>query len=223
MIAYKFLRDGQVGPFSGVRWPPAGEWLLASATGAPGRPCVDRVHACRIEDLPDWMDSELWRVELAGDVAVECGKLVADRGRLLQRVEVWDAAFMVAFAEACTLRARDAALTALEPGSPVPEALAASDDAHAIAVVCGRLSGLGTRDQRAAGYAGDAGRHVLGAIAEPATAPTHAAVNAFIACHAAAFAEDDLGAVGREREWQVSWLARRLGVRPEHRPRPGAG
>ena len=212
MIAYKFLRDGQVGPFSGVRWPQGGEWLHATATGAPARACVDGVHACRVVDLPEWMDHELWRVELGGDVTVDCGKLVAERGRLVERIEVWDAALMAAFAEACALRARDAALIVLAPGSPAHDALASCHTAEDLAAACGRLAGLAPGEERAAGYAGDTARHVLGAIADPSTAPTHAAVNGFIASHAAAFAENDLGAVGRERAWQADWLAQRLGV-----------
>ena len=38
-----------------------------------------------------------------------------------------------------------------------------------------------------------------GVGAEPVTAPTHAAVNGFIAAHAAAFAEDTLAVVSRAR------------------------
>ncbi len=213
MIAYKFLSDGRVGPFSGVRWPPPGEWLQATAAaGTHARACMDRIHACRVEDLPEWMDSELWRVELDGDVTVDCGKLVADRGRLVERVEAWDAALMAAFAQACALRARDAALTVLAAGSPTREALESCHTAEDLAAACAQLADADPDETRAAGYAGDAARHVLGALAEPSTAPTHAAVNAFIASHAAAFAEGDLGAVGRERAWQADWLARRLGV-----------
>jgi hypothetical protein len=209
VIAYKFLCDGRVGPFSGVRWPQAGEWLHASGGR---RACEGRIHACRLEDLADWMDSELWRVELDGDVAVDCGKLVADRGRLVERVAIWDAALMAQFAEACALRARDAALTVLPAGSPAHEALAACSDAETLATACAALDGLPAAEERAAGYAGDAARHVLGARAAPATAPTHAAVNGFIASHAAAFAQDDLTAVQRERAWQTGWLAQRLGL-----------
>jgi hypothetical protein len=211
VIAYKFLAGGRVGPFSRVTWPAPGEWLDADA-GAPARACERRIHACRAEDLAEWMDTELWRIELDGDVAVDCGKLVADRGRLVERMDVWDAAFMTAFAEACALRARDAALTVLEPGSAAHEALAACEDAQALAAACAGLQGLDAQAERAAGYAGDAARHVLGAIAEPATAPTHAAVNGFISAHAAAFAQDDVGAVDGERAWQAAWLAQRLGI-----------
>ena len=208
MIAYKFLADGQVGPFSGARWPAAGEWL--QATGG-GRACERRVHACRVEDLPEWMDHELWRVELDGDVLVDCGKLVADRGRLVERVAAWDAGLMARFAEACALRARDAALTVLAAG-PARETLAACDSAELLAAAVAALDGLDAGATRAAGYAGDAARHVLGARAEPATSPTHAAVNGFIAAHAAAFAEDDLAAVERERAWQAAWIAQHAGL-----------
>ena len=215
MIAFKFLRDGRVGPFSGVRWPPPGEWLHA----VPGADtCEGRVHACRGQDLPEWMEAELWRVELDGDVHVDCGKLVADRGRLVERIAVWNADFMAAFAQACTLRARDAALLVLAPegvSAPARAALQRATDAQHIAAVAADADLVGPLDPqgtRAAGYAGDAARHVLGARAQPATAPTHAAVNGFIAAHAAAFAEDDLGAVERERAWQAAWIAHHAGL-----------
>lgn len=207
MIAYKFLRAGRVGRFSGVWWPAPGEWLQG---GGGERACEPRVHACRLEDLPEWMDQELWRVELDGRVAVDCGKLVADRGRLVERIEAWDAAFMAEFAQACALRARDCALTVLPAGSPAHIALAACGDAEQLAAAVSLLGTRDARDERAAGYAGDAARHVLGARRQPATAPVHAAVNGFIAAHAAAFAQRDVSAVRGERAWQVEWLARRL-------------
>jgi hypothetical protein len=213
VIAYKFLRDGRVGAFSGVRWPPAGEWLHATTTGEGGVTCADRVHACRVEDLAEWMDSELWRVELGGDVTVDCGKLVADRGRLVERVEAWDPALMAAFAEACALRARDGALTVLDPGSPAHNALATCESAEQLATTCAQLGELDADEERAAGYAADIAGHTLRARAEPSTAPMHAAVSGFIAAHAAAFAADDVGAVAGERAWQAEWLAGRLGVR----------
>lgn len=212
MIAYKFLREGRVGPFSGVAWPAEGEWL--QATGGVGA-CSPRLHACRVEDLPEWIDHELWRVELDGDVRVDCGKLVADRGRLLERVAVWDAELMAAYAEACALRARDAALTLL-PGGRAREALAGCQTAEQLAATAAALATeeLDSDEARAAGYVGDAARHVLGARSAPATAPTHAAVNGFIAAAAAAFAEDDLGAVARERAWQADWIAARADLQP---------
>ncbi len=209
MIALKFLRAGGIGPFSGVRWPADGEWLWATEGGGT---CLGRVHACRAEDLPDWIDDELWRVELDGDVRVDCGKLVADRGRLVERVDAWDVAVMAEFAEACALRARDAALAALGPG-PARDALASCTTGAQLAAAATRQDGLDEAEARAASYAGDAARHALAVRDEPAAeAPAHAAVNGFIAAHAAASAGDDRGAVARERAWQAAWLARRLAL-----------
>ncbi|TMB29276.1 MAG: hypothetical protein E6J62_16375 [Deltaproteobacteria bacterium] len=62
MIAYKFLAAGRTGPFTGYVWPER-QWVDApsSREGAG-------VHACRIADLPFWIDHELWQIELAGPV-----------------------------------------------------------------------------------------------------------------------------------------------------------
>ena len=208
MIAYKFLREGRVAPFSKVTWPAPGAWLQAVGGG---RACDGRVHACRPEDLPDWMDTELWRVELDGDVRVDCGKLIADRGRLLERVEAWNAARAAGFADACTLSARDSALAVLSPG-PVRAALEAGTTPGQLVAAAAGAAGLPGREARAAGYVGDTARHALGARSDPATAPVHAAVNAFIAAHAAAFAAGDVAAAPREREALARWLAERLGL-----------
>lgn len=209
MIAYKFLRAGRVGPFSGVTWPVPGEWLHA---GGGARACERRVHGCRVGDLPEWIDHELWRIELDGDVALDCGKLVAGRGRLVERIAPWDAELMAAYAEVCSMRARDCALTVLAADSPGHAALAACADAEQLAAAVTVLGPLDARDERAAGYAGDAARHVIGARSDPPTAPVHAAVNGFVAAHAAAFAQDDVSAVERERAWQSDWIARRLAL-----------
>jgi hypothetical protein len=109
VIAYKFLSRGAVGPFSGFRWPTpeggaAGAWVQATP--------VDGIHACRPSDLPYWIDEELWMAELSGAVRVMHHQVVASSGRLLERVEAWDAlARAFAFDCAATLRAHvDSAL-----------------------------------------------------------------------------------------------------------------
>jgi hypothetical protein len=104
MRAYKFLRPGRVGPFSGFEWP-AGEWVEAGG----GELCVRGIHACRLEDLPYWITRELWEIELDGAVHEEARKLVAERGRLVRRVEGWDSDAGRRFAEACAERARERA------------------------------------------------------------------------------------------------------------------
>jgi hypothetical protein len=103
VIAYKCLRSGGVGPFSAFRWPlPAdgpGAWVAAEP-----RACASGIHACRVEQLPYWLNWELWEVELAGAVGDTGRKLVAARGRLMRRVEEWDHAMQDAFCRACADR-----------------------------------------------------------------------------------------------------------------------
>jgi hypothetical protein len=95
--AYKFLAAGAVGPFSGFRWPTGtpGPWV----EGEP-HPCASGVHGCLVGHLPYWLHEELWEVELDG--ALPAGrKLVAPRGRLLRRIEQWDAGCARSYADAC--------------------------------------------------------------------------------------------------------------------------
>ena len=90
MIAFKFLRADGTGPFSGFAWPlpdgGPGEWV-----GAEVDPCRTGVHACRPSDLPYWIGARLYAVELGGQITEQADKVVAERARLLRRVEAWDA------------------------------------------------------------------------------------------------------------------------------------
>jgi hypothetical protein len=102
VIAYKLLRPGRVGPFSGVVWPPPGEWLEAAQLDA----CRSGIHATTAGQLPLWLGlGELWEVEL-GDAVVEERKVVARRGRLRRRIDAWDEAAQAAFTAACAAEAR---------------------------------------------------------------------------------------------------------------------
>jgi hypothetical protein len=104
VIAYKFLGSDCTGRFSGFAWPlpvreAPGVWVEA----APSR-CASGVHACRVSDLPFWIDATLWRIELAGPVVEAERKIVAPRGRLLERLASWDSAAMRGFGFACSDR-----------------------------------------------------------------------------------------------------------------------
>ncbi|HEX2086400.1 MAG TPA: hypothetical protein VHF89_12005 [Solirubrobacteraceae bacterium] len=117
MLAYKFLRAGAVGPFSGVAWPQPrggapGEWVEAAGGTSV---CRRGVHACRLEDLPRWIGRELWAVELRGGVLETPYKVVAPAGRLARRIDAWDDRAAAAFAEACIERVR--ALAASGPAA----------------------------------------------------------------------------------------------------------
>jgi hypothetical protein len=100
---YKFLDPGAVGRFSGYPWPESGEWV---ATEGRLDPCRNGIHACRAADLPHWIGAELWQVELGGEVLEYGDVVVAQRGRLVRRVEGWTAEVAAEFAAACAENVR---------------------------------------------------------------------------------------------------------------------
>jgi hypothetical protein len=102
--AYKCLRPGRIGPFSGFSWP-VGAWVEAEDSEL----CLRGIHACRTEDLPYWLTEELWEIELDGEVERQPRKLVAGRGRLVHRIETWTPAVAGRFAEACAVRTEERA------------------------------------------------------------------------------------------------------------------
>ncbi len=111
-LAYKFTRPGAVSPFRDHAWV-LGEWL--EVEGELGL-CSNGVHACRVEALPRWLDDELWRVEVDEIQDEREGLLVARRGRLLERVDGWDAEASHELAHTCVARA-------LELARRVPDSL----------------------------------------------------------------------------------------------------
>jgi hypothetical protein len=109
--AYKVLIDGRSG-FTGWRWPlpddgGPGEWVVAS--GSPEL-CFNGIHACTVDQLPQWLGEELWTIELGGEVVRTAAALVASKGRLLGRVEAWGATAQAAFGQDCAQRAHQAAI-----------------------------------------------------------------------------------------------------------------
>jgi hypothetical protein len=232
MIAYKFLCAGAVGLFSRLAWPlPAngrpGAWVVADG---PLQVCRNGIHACGPEGLIDWIDAELWRVEL-GEPAIETDAgLVAPRGRLLGRVGEWDDDAARALAAACVGRTREAAAAALERAGRAGDAdeLARAGDPDALA---GRARALarGAPPETAdpLGFVADAVAMSRGAMPDsailarlaPPTAAAIAANVAFTAARAAGRARELAGGPGgfdagyaQERAWQLAWLHARLGI-----------
>lgn len=103
MRALKALRSGAVGPFSDFRWPTPGDGPGAWVDADPS-PCATGIHACLPEQLPLWLQDELWEIELDGAVTPLARKLVAERGRLVRRVDSWDARALAAYGAACCAR-----------------------------------------------------------------------------------------------------------------------
>jgi hypothetical protein len=216
---YKFLAAGGIGRFSGYRWPlPAGDRPGALVSvGGDLDACRRGLHACRVRDLPYWLDDELWAAEAAEPVVEYDGVLVARRARLLWRVEAWNPQAGADFALACTVRARDHAVLALRRAGLEREAGALErcaglgDIQRAVAAMPG-----GHPAVQVAGYASDAA----------ANAPASPLVIALITARAAGAALGPAGAAAgyrAERDWQAHWLAQRLRLDAPDRPPPGRG
>ena len=109
--AYKFTRMGARSPFTTFEWP-VGEWV--ETEGEVGL-CANGIHACRIEALPRWIDDELWQIELEGIAIEHEGVVVARRGRLVEKVEAWNAETSRELARSCA-----AQITALATRNPDP-------------------------------------------------------------------------------------------------------
>ena len=105
MIAYKFLGSNGAARFSGFTWPLPGGGRPGHWVEAMPSVCATGIHACREADLPYWIDAELWLIELDGDVVEGSRKVVAERGRLVGRIEAWNAGAMHGFGLACAERA----------------------------------------------------------------------------------------------------------------------
>ena len=202
MIAYKFLRRGRVGPFSGFVWPAPGGWVSAGATDR----CRRGVHACRQQDLPWWIADELWEIELGGEVRAAGHKLVAPAGGLVRRVRAWTSGTAQEFADACAWRTRDHAVHALRQARHPAEAcaLAGSDTLGDVLAVARALADEVADARISLTIAGDgAFRALTGA---PAT-------SAYIAAHAAQRLDGRDG-YEAERTWQSCWLVDRLALGP---------
>ena len=102
MIAYKFLDEGGVAPFSGFRWS-LGDWVEARGVD----PCRVGVHACRVRDLPIWLGRRLWEIELDGELVEREWQVVAQRGRLIRRLEEWNDDLLDGFGRLCVQRTRE--------------------------------------------------------------------------------------------------------------------
>jgi hypothetical protein len=200
VIAYKFLAEGAVGPFSGFRWR-AGEWVRAASPRSG-----EGVHACRARDLPYWVDDELWLVELDGAIRERETQLEADRGRLTERLVAWDARARRAFAEACALRAGKLAAAAL--GRRAPRALRQANTVEQLLDAVRSLQCGSAFADEMLGYARDATVRALEGNAGSASHTAAVAAEALRGRRASSFA--------RERAWQARWIVRRVGAGTLH-------
>lgn len=237
MRAYKFLGLGARGLYSGFCWPtPQGDhpadWVEVSGQLIAG---VNGVHALRTSCLIDWIDDELWRIELGDEIEEQAELLVARRGRLVSRVAGWDAEAAADFGRACIWRVRDRAVETLGRAGLEHERgqLAAAtklDPLQAVAVVQARDTTGSTADvltyladtiQVSRGGWFESYDDHPGAEVTPtpgAIAANIGFVSAMAAGEAAAAAADDAGVFDDgyegERERQLAWLTERLELEP---------
>jgi hypothetical protein len=120
LIAYAFLHPGRVGQFADVPWPEPGAWLEADVDS-----CPTVIHAALPNGLPVWLAEELWEVELGGEIVLAERHAVAERGRLVRRIEAWNDETARRFGEACAAEARRRVAT-------TPELAGYADDAEAV-------------------------------------------------------------------------------------------
>jgi hypothetical protein len=202
MIAYKFLRSGRIGPFSGFAWPEPGAWVHATRELVA---CKRGIHACRPSDLPWWLADELWEIELGGPVQTEEHKIIAAAGRLRSRIEAWTPSCAQEYADACAWRARERAVTALDRAGHRQEGrrLAACTTLDDVLVEARQLADDIPETRISLTIAGD------GAVRALTGAPP---TSAYIAAHAAMRLDGATG-YAAERAWQSEWLVQRLRLR----------
>jgi len=152
---YKFLAAGAKGPITGFQWPlpqleAAGEWVEA---GGPLEACGRGAHVCRPRELAFWIHDELWEVEVDGAQIEGYDCLVAERARLVRRIEDWQRGGAARFANACLERAaasvaqaaseqRAAVASYLEDAEWAAGEARAAETAFCAALVVAKLGGV---------------------------------------------------------------------------------
>jgi hypothetical protein len=189
MLAWKFFAPGAVAPFTGVRWPTGGFIEGRQAAGAG-------VHACALEDLPYWIDQELWQVELDGPITRARRQLIAARGRLLARVDGWPAS-RAAFTAACIERTRRRVIAALR---------AAGDSMAADRLTAEREPDA---EREAALAIAATGPFFAGYVADVIRRRPYPGTCAYMAANAAA-ALGGAGGHDQERAEQAAWFREQL-------------
>ena len=232
MIAYKFLSSGAIGLFSRFAWPTPtagapGEWVRVDGEI---QPCLNGVHACAMAQLIDWLDDELWEIELDDPVLEADGELIAVAGRLIRRLERWNDESARAFVRHCidNTVALTAKALARAGSENEAEALTASRSQPGAELNLLQLAATGEAEQPfPVAFLADATRLQRGGRPEladqaptpDAGGPTPAALAAnlsYVCAHIVAqlAEQESAGAYdesfARERRRQAKWLTERL-------------
>jgi len=94
MKYYKFLtadNKGEYSKFDYTEYLPDGDkpgkWLPEIETLSI---CESGYHACKASNLLEWVNAQLFEVELAGEIVEAENKVVAQNMRILRKVETWN-------------------------------------------------------------------------------------------------------------------------------------
>jgi hypothetical protein len=211
VYAYKFLQLGAVGRFSQFEWP-TDVWVSADG---PARPCRRGIHACSVDDLPHWLDEELWVIELAEPVTAKVDKLLAPAGRLDRRIAEWDEDAARRLARDCLARIRDRAVESLRGAGLADESRRLAGMPEEI------LASEAEELAQRAGPARPACEYVAAAAVSLLEQPFAAAAGAAYVAALAAAQAGGMVAQRDERREQTAWLLRELGLARESRPLSG--
>jgi hypothetical protein len=226
VILLKFLGRGRVALYTGYEWP-LDEWVDADG---PLDLCGNGPHACTGVNLSGWIDDELWLIELDGDQETHDDVVVAQRARLVRRVEAWDEQAMREFIEGTIRRLRDLIVSGLELHARDGRELALATELDDIQQAAVALARAETRYADVLALLADIVALARGARPEQYEAVSHggdsptlgaiAANIAFVAAHAsgrcAVAASDDEASYdagfAEERKRQSEWFNARLGL-----------
>jgi hypothetical protein len=208
VVYWKFLLVGAVSPFTGYAWQP-GQWVSVDES----HECKAGFHACRIADLPYWLNAELWEFELAAPAVQTASKVVSTRALAVAQVREWDAEAAAELALACARRTARHAADELSEACLGNEARQLAEITAAappgewfdVAERCAAMaSARGARQaSKLCGYVQDS-VEALGIY--PVASSAYIAARAANQRSSASEADPYLA----ERAWQADWLVRRL-------------
>jgi hypothetical protein len=214
VFAYAFLAKGAVEPLSGFVWHAGedrerGAWVEADT--AP----TEALRGYPARDLPYWLDDELWNIELAGTLAERDHLLIAERARLLGRIDAWTDRLAWELVTACARRvAREAAAALRDDGrADSAERLEGTSDLHELELEATTApADLGSVAERLAGSVADVCFYARDARVGARAAGIAAKMSAYALAGEAGDARGYGERVADERAWQAAWLVKRLGL-----------
>jgi hypothetical protein len=214
VTTYKFLAAGAVAPFSGFTWPTpgpdggVGPWVeVGDDEGLD--PCRAGLHICRADDLPYWLNEELFAVETDGPVLAGRSFVLSRRARLSRRMSAWTRDSARRFTEDCAWSVRELTAAALRRAGDesMADDLLACETLANIERCAQPFLAVSDGSARLVGYAADAAAWAARTGHQNWAAAC--ATTALIAASAAAAADPEAGqsAAEAERARQARWLA----------------